>query len=385
MGVNGEEMGNGKRRKTIFRFFIILVLSILIAFFYWFFFLRGYVSTDDAYVNGYNVNLTSEVSSIVTAFYADNSDFVKKGDLLVQLDPTDFELKLKKAESDLALAVRQVVQLKQELWQRKASFQEQQAKYQKAVIDFENRQSLIEDLAVTQEDYEHSKIAVNAEKALLSFFRHRVLSAKSAVGNTELEKHPIVENAKTLYLQAYLNLKRTSIYAPVNGFIAKRSVEVGKWMNPKDVMMAIISLDDVWVDANFKETQLSHIRVGQAVTAISDIYGRKVQFKGTVLGLVPGSGSVFSLLPPQNATGNWIKIVQRVPVRILLDKEQVAKKPLLLGLSIYATVDISDDTGLFLREASVNPNEAIVSTTIYDLSLDEAKKNASQIIADNRL
>ncbi|HRD56109.1 MAG TPA: efflux RND transporter periplasmic adaptor subunit [Parachlamydiaceae bacterium] len=378
----GNLNGNGNRIKTVFRFFIILIISVLIGFIYWFFFLRNYVSTDDAYVNGYTVNLTSEVSSIVTSFYADNSDFVKKGQLLVQLDLTDFQLKFEKTANDLALAVRQVVQLKQDFLQAKASYVAQKAKYRKAIIDFENRKNLVEDLAVTHEDYEHSKIAVDSEKALLHFFRHKVIAARSALGVTTLEEHPLVENARTNFNQAYINLQRTSIYAPVNGFIAKRSVEVGKWVNPKDVMMAIISLDDVWVDANFKETQISHIRVGQKVNAISDIYGRSVPFKGTVLGLVPGSGSVFSFLPPQNATGNWIKIVQRIPVRILLDKEELKKNPLLLGLSIYATVDISDDSGLFLREAT--PLQAVVSTSIYDLNLDEAKKQADQIIADNR-
>ncbi len=372
---------NGNRRKTMLSFLFFLILALLIFVVYWFFFLRNKVGTDDAYVNGYAVSLTSEVSAITTAFYADNSDFVKKGDLLVQLDKTDFTLALEKAKANLALSVRQVVTLQQNVLEAKASLNAQRQRYQKAMIDFENRQGLVDSLAVTQEDFSHSKIAMNLEKALLSLYKHRLNNALASLGNTDLNNHPQVVEAKTMLRQAYINLTRTDIYAPVDGFIAKRSIEVGKWVNPKDLMLAIISLDDVFVDANFKETQISDIRVGQPVELISDIYGRSMNFQGTVFGLVPGTGSFFSLLPPQNATGNWIKIVQRIPVRILLDREEIKQNPLLLGLSMYATVNTSDTSGHFLRE--ISQKKAIMSTNIYHVSLEDVDRLIDEIIAEN--
>jgi membrane fusion protein (multidrug efflux system) len=374
---------NGKRNKVIFRLSMLLILFFLIAGIYWFFFLRNKVSTDDAYVNGYVINLTSEISAATTAFYCDNSDFVKRGDLLVELNKTDFELSFENAKNDLALSVRRVVELQQDVYQAKASLYSQRALYQKANVDFVNRQGLVESLAVTREDFEHSRESMNSAKALLSLYKHRLQAAIAALGETSLEDHPFVKNAKTALRLAFANLKRTSIYAPVTGFIAKRTIEVGKWVKPGDVMLAIISLDDVWVDANFKETQLQNIRVGQEVDMTSDIYGSSVNFTGKVLGLVPGSGSVFSLLPPQNATGNWIKIVQRVPVRILLDKAQVKEFPLLLGLSIYATIRVTDQSGLFLREAT--PQQAVISTDIYHIPFDEIEDLIERIILENKI
>jgi len=379
----GTVTGNGNRKKTMIRLIIILILISLFVLVYWFFFLRNRVSTDDAYVNGYMVNVTSEISGITNAFYADNTDFVKKGALLVTFDRTDYELALEEAKTALALAVRQVVQLKEDVSQAGAEIEAQALKYQKAIFDFENRQGLVESLAVTEEDFEHAQIAMESERQFLSVYHHKMQKALSALGETTLENHPIVENAKAHLRQAFINLQRTSIFAPVDGFIAKRSVEVGKWVNPKDALMAIISLDNAWVDANFKETQMEWIRIGQTVNMISDLYGSRVPFHGKVLGITPGSGSVFSLLPPQNATGNWIKIVQRIPVRISLDKDELQKNPLLLGLSIDATVDISDQSGKFLHE--IPPNGPVVTTAIYEISQDEINAMIEKIVAENQV
>jgi len=379
---NGNQT-NGKKRKILIRFAALLLIFAIIALIYWFFFIRNWVSTDDAYVNGYVVNITSEVSATTTAFYCDNSDFVKKGTLLVQLDKTDYELTFEEAKASLALAVRQVVNLEQNVFEAKASFRSAKADFERALVDFNNRQGLVDSLAITKEDYQHSKLQTNASKALLSLYRHKVKAALAALGTTTLDAHPLVENAKAYLRQAFVNLKRSSIYAPIDGYVAKRTIEVGKRVKPGDIMMAIISLGDVWVDANFKETQLEDIRVDQSVSMTSDIYGGRVNFKGKVLGLVPGTGSIFSLLPPQNATGNWIKIVQRVPVRILLDKDQLQKFPLLLGLSIYATVDIADRSGHFLREVSAE--KAVASTTIYDIDMSEVDALIDKIIINNQV
>lgn len=374
---------NPEQKRVVKKVFLILFVLGLIGIGYWFFFLRGSVSTDDAYVNGYTVNLNAEVSAMTTAFYVNNSDFVKKGDLLIELNPTDYQLKFEKAKNDLALAVRQVVQLKEEVSQNKAQVISSKLRYRKALLDYENRAGLVDHLAITKEDYEHAKIAVEFERAQLNVFQHRLESSKALLGTTSLENHPIVKNAKQRLKLAYLDLKRTKIYAPVDGFVAKRNSDVGSFVTPNTPLLAIISLNDLWVDANFKETQIEGIRIGQPVELISDVYGREVPFTGKVYGLVPGTGSAFSLLPPQNATGNWIKIVQRVPVRILIDQEQIKKNPLLLGLSMNVTVDIQDRSLPILRE--VNPQKPVVSTDIYQISKNEIKELIRQIIDENKL
>lgn len=302
----------------MWRLTLLALIFAVLAFFYWFYFLKEKVSTEDAYVNGFVVNVTSQVEGTVVAFYADNSDFVKKGKLLVQLDKTSFEMQLQEELNALKLAVKEV----------------------------------------------------------------NALQKKGEAAITQLENHPLIENAKNAVRVAYINLERTKIMAPIDGFIAKRSVEVGKFVKPSDPLMSIISLKDVWVDANFKENQIRDIRIGQEVNLVSDLYGDKIIFKGKVSGITPGTGSAFAMLPAQNATGNWIKIVQRVPVRISLEKEQVKENPLLIGLSMNATVNTEDQSGQFLKE--FYPDSEIGSTNVYAIPMDEIDAIINRTIQETK-
>lgn len=309
---------NGKRKKIMWRLSLLALLFVALAFFYWFYFLKGKATTDDAYVNGFVVSVNPEIQGTVVAFFADNSDFVKKGKLLVQLDKTTFEMNLQQEINGLKLRVKEVT----------------------------------------------------------------ALQKKGEAAATQLESHPLIENSKNAVRAAYINLKRTEILAPIDGFIAKRNVEVGKFVKPSDPLMSIISLNNVWVDANFKENQIRDIRIGQEVDLISDLYGDKIIFKGKVSGILPGTGSAFALLPAQNATGNWIKIVQRVPVRISLEKEQLKEYPLLLGLSMHATVNILDQSGQFLKE--FYPDSEIASTSIYAIPMDKIDAIINRTIQESK-
>ena len=309
---------NGKRKRIMWRLTLLALIVVVLVFFYWVYFLKGKVSTEDAYVNGFVVTVTPQVQGTVVAFYADNSDFVKKGKLLVQLDKTSFEMQLQQEINALKLAVKEV----------------------------------------------------------------NALQKKSEAPTTQLESHPLIENAKNAVRFAYINLQRTDVVAPIDGFIAKRSVEVGKFIKPSDPLMSIISLKDVWVDANFKENQIRDIRIGQEVNLISDLYGDKIIFKGKISGIAPGTGSAFAMLPAQNATGNWIKIVQRVPVRISLEKEQVKENPLLIGLSMHATVNVEDQSGQFLKE--FYPDIEIVSTSVYAIPMDKIDAIINRTIQETK-
>lgn len=378
-----EENGNGnRRRRLMWQLFFALAIFALIAFLYWLIFLRNRVSTDDAYVNGYVATLTAPVSATVTAFYADDSDLVKEGQVLVLLDTTDYALKFEETKTDLSLAVRRVVDLQQTVFQRRDDVRVQRASLAEAMLDFENRKGLVDTLAVSKEEFDHTKLRVDSTKASFARAQHQLDAALTALGTTTLEEHPLVESAKARFREAYVNLKRCVVRAPMTGHVAKRRVEVGDWIKPGSAMMAIVALDSVWVDANFKENQLADLRLDQPVTLSTDIYGRRMTYHGKVMGIVPGSGSVFSLLPPQNASGNWIKIVQRVPVRIHLQAEELKQAPLLLGLSSFVTVDIADRSGKFLTE--IPSEKSVGSTDIFQIPMEEAEALIATIIAENR-
>ncbi len=378
-----ENNGNGKRTMIMWRIAAILAFLAILGIVYWLFFLRNQESTDDAYVNGYIATLTAPVSGQVMAFYADDSELVKEGQVLVLLDPTDYALKFEEEKTALSLSVRCVMELQQTVFQRRDDVRVQKAAYSETSIDYENRKGLVDSLAVSQEEFDHAKLRLESARASLARAQHQLDSALASLGPTPLDQHPLVESSKARLREAFINLKRCVVRAPMDGYVAKRRVEVGDWIKPGSAMLAIVSLADVWVDANFKETQLADIRIDQPVLLTTDIYGGRMEYHGTVMGIVPGSGSVFSLLPPQNATGNWIKIVQRVAVRIRLKPDEVKRAPLLLGLSSYVTVNTTDLSGKFLSE--VINEKRVGSTGIYELPMEEVEGLIQKIITENML
>lgn len=326
---------------------VSLGLSVLTLLFglYWFFYARFYKFTDDAYVAGNTVMVTAQVPGIITTIYAQDADFVTKGTPLVQIDPTDHQIALNALVNDLGNQVRDVAKLFFSVETTKADILAQKALLNKKIEDFERRKALIPSNAVSQEDFMHSKYDMENQEAHVLALENTLLGLEAQTENTTIETHPKVLSLIQKVLQAYINLKRCTLYAPVTGVVAQRTVQVGKWVAVTEPLLSVVPLDQMWIEANFKETQLSRVRVGQPVKIHSDFYGHSVEYSGVVAGVGGGTGSAFSVLPPQNATGNWIKIVQRVPVRIDLSRTMLEEFPLRVGLSMLVTVDTTQDQG----------------------------------------
>ena len=303
------------------------------------------VSTDDAYVSGDVVQITSKVNGTVIALQADDTQAVKPGDLLIQLDPAEAAISMQSAEAGLAQAVRGVKALQAQADQLRAQIDARQADVRKAQDDAHRRAALIATGAVSREDFNHAEDTSTSQEAGLVGARAQLDQVLAQLGTTPVALHPDVLSAAAKLRSAALAMRRTRIEAPIDGIVARRNVQPGQHVDSGSPLMAVVPLEDVWIDANFKEVQLKDMRVGQPVTVSTDIYGGKVTYHGTVAGLAAGSGNAFALLPPQNATGNWIKIVQRVPVRILLDPKEIKANPLRVGLSTTVDVDVSDTTG----------------------------------------
>ncbi|MCV9880463.1 multidrug efflux MFS transporter periplasmic adaptor subunit EmrA [Brenneria izbisi] len=340
-----------KQRKWIMTLlaFIFIVLGA-VWFIYWFLVLRHHQSTDDAYVAGNQVQVMAQVSGSVTRVNVDNTDFVKQGDVLVELDPTDAQQAFERAETSLASSVRQTRQLIINSKQYQANIELRQTELNKAQSDLTRREALGNANAIGREEVQHARDAVASAKASLEVAKQQYLANQAMVRDTPLEQQPTVQQAAATMRDAWLTLQRTKIVSPVNGYVSRRSVQVGARISPTSALMAVVPADHLWVDANFKETQLANMRIGQPATVIADIYGDDVVYQGKVVGLDMGTGSAFSLLPAQNATGNWIKVVQRLPVRIELEPQQIATHPLRIGLSTLVNVDTANTDGKALAE-----------------------------------
>ncbi len=373
---------NGVKRKHMLLGLGSLFLVAGIAYtIYWFSYGQYYQDTDDAYVSGNLVQLMPQITGNVVSVYADDTALVKAGQPLVTLDGTDAQLALQNAQTELAETVRSVKQLYASAGELRSVVNEKQTVLEKAKTDLDRRSRLILQHAISKEELQHAKDNVSIAESSLASAEHKLAAALSAVENTTLATHPAVLKAETRVRQAWLDTVRTSIKAPATGYIAKRSVQIGQRVSPGSALMIIVPLDEIWVDANFKENQLRHIRIGQPVTLTSDLYGRTVVFHGKVAGLGAGTGSVFSLLPAQNATGNWIKVIQRLPVRIRLDPNEVAQHPLRIGLSMLAKIDTHDESGAVLSK--VQQDEPVYSTSVFENRNDEVERMIAQILQDN--
>ena len=304
-----------KRKIALISLSIIFLVIGLLWLFYWLIWGRFEVYTDDAYVNGNLVQLMSQIPGTVVAIYTDDTQLVNQGQIIATLDPADMEIALQHAGAVLAETVRQVRQYFENAERAQASLILRNADLMKAQLDLKRRTGLIGESAVSREEFRHYQTAATVAQARYHFSLRNLRSAQALVENAHLYTHPLVERAKANYKIAYLNLARTTIVAPITGYVAKRNIQVGQHIMPDTPMLSIVPLRETWIDANYKESQLTHLRIGQPVTLYADAYP-DVTYHGTVFGLSAGTGAAFSLLPPQNATGNWIKIVQRLPVRI---------------------------------------------------------------------
>jgi membrane fusion protein, multidrug efflux system len=372
---------NHKRNKAILITILIFLLLGAAWLAYWLVWGRFHEYTDDAYVDGNNVVLTPQVPGIVVSFSAMDADFVPEGRILVELDKTDAAISLDKSIADLGNAVREVMRMFEQVKQYEAMIAMKKAEFIKAAQDYEHRKNLIDEGGVSREDFEHAEAALQANYADLIATEHLYIAALAQVENTTVETHPSVDQMKNRVRDAYVFYQRCTIKAPVSGIVAQRTIQVGEQVKPGQPLMALVPIDQMWVTANYKEVQLCNMRVGQPAKIRSDIYGRKVDFEGRIAGIGGGTGSVFSVLPPQNATGNWIKIVQRIPVRIVLDQEQVKKYPLRLGLSMEVTVDIEDTQKPFFPE--IRPDCPLFETEVFSTQEEGAEPLIADVIMEN--
>ncbi len=348
---------------------------------YWATVLRYYQSTDDAYVNGNVVEITPQISGTVVSIGADDTQFVKAGQPLVRLDQADAKVALDQAEAQLAKTVREVRNLFATTAQLQAAVAVRQTDLAQAQTDLARREQLGKSGAVSGEELQHARDAVKAAQSALTAAEQQLAANRARIDRTTLEDHPDVRNAAAAVRNAYLNYARTTLPAPVSGFVARRNVQLGQRVSPGASLMAVVPLNQVWVDANFKEPQLAGMRIGQPVTLTADLYGGSVEYHGKVAGFGAGTGSAFSLLPAQNATGNWIKIVQRVPVRIALDSAEIAAHPLQIGLTMKAEVDVRNKTGERLPQLA--SNQTVYSTDVFQSTDASADTRVREIIAAN--
>ena len=370
-------------RGLMLRVLAIVVLLAVIGWALWYFLDgRWYEGTDDAYVNGNVVQITPQVPGTVVSIGADDGDLVHAGDVLVQLDPSDAEVALAGAKADLANTVRKVRGLYSSVSGAQADVAARKTAVDKARADYHRRVALAKSGAISTEELAHASDALTTAESALITAQQQYQTSKVLVDDTVVASHPDVQAAAAHLRAAFLDDARATLVAPVDGYVAKRSVQVGQRVLPGAALMAVVPLHGVWVDANFKETQLTGMRIGQPVTIESDVYGGKVEYKGKVQSLGVGTGSAFSLLPAQNATGNWIKIVQRIPVRIVFDDpKQLDRHPLRLGMSLTVDVNMHDKSGPTLAQKS--PTQAAFSTDVYKQQLAKADAAIAQIIHAN--
>jgi membrane fusion protein (multidrug efflux system) len=381
MSETSETNGNGKRRRLLLIIATVFIVAGLAWLALWWFVFSLREVTDDAYVNGNQVIVSSQVPGTVTDILADDTQRVNAGQVLVKLDPTDSDLALAKARSALAQAVRQVRQQTQMAGQYDASIAAQRENLARAQADLKRREPLLAEHAVAPEEVAHARQAVADAQAALDAATRQSAAAHALVDGTAVADNPLVQQARAAFREAWVNDHRNAIVAPISGYVAQRSVQVGSRVQPGAPLLTIVPLHDLWVDANFKESQLNHIRIGQPAHVHADVYGGDVTFDGHVEGLAAGTGGAFALLPAQNASGNWIKVVQRVPVRIALDPKQLEKNPLRVGLSTEVTVDTHERGGVVLAQQPAS--KAVAQTSVYSADFAAADHAADEIVKAN--
>ena len=353
------------------------------------------VDTDDAYVQGNLIQITPQIAGTVISIGADDTDFVRAGQPLVQLDPTDGRVALVQAKAQLAQTVREVrtlfagnATLRAQIALRDAEVSRAATDLARLQDDVDRRKGLVDSGAIGREEFDHSLAQLNGARDALQSARSAEQAARdqltaneSLTDGTTLEGHPNVLRAAAHLRETWIALKRSELPAPVTGYVARRGVQLGQRVQPGTPLMTVVPLDTLWVDANFKEDQLRRLRIGQRVRLVADVYGSESEYHGKVAGLGSGTGSAFALLPAQNATGNWVKIVQRVPVRITLDASEVAKNPLRIGLSMSVSIDTSDVSGKALSDAPTRGSR--LNTTVFDDIDRDIDATVGEIIAGN--
>jgi membrane fusion protein (multidrug efflux system) len=369
-----------RRRILILIALIFIGLGALWAA-YWILVLSKREQTDDAYVNGNKVVISPQISGTVIAVLADDTQLVTAGQVVVRLDPIDAETALNRAASALAQAVRQVRQTKSTADQYDSLIETRKLELARAEADLAKREPLLADHAIAPEEVRHARETVAMARAALTQAIRQSASAHALVDGTRVEDNPAVLQAKAAYRDTWITARRNAVVAPVTGYVAGRSVQLGQHIQAGQALMTVIPLNSLWVDANFKEVQLRHLHIGQPAEVRSDLYGGSSIFHGRVVGMSPGTGAAFALLPPQNASGNWIKVVQRVPVRVQIDHNDLEKWPLRVGLSTTVTVDTTSRSGPVLAPAATM--RPVGDTQVYTQDLEKADAEADAVVRSN--
>jgi membrane fusion protein (multidrug efflux system) len=368
-----------KRKTLLLILALIFALAGGISAWHWLTVGQYRETTDDAYVGGNVVQITPRSEGTVVSIHADEMDPVQQGQTLVTLENADARAGLDQAKAALAEVVRQTAQLLAQAKQQRAVIALREKELE-LVQDTERRQIVLAGQKLAPEEQaQQARISTDIAAANLEVARRQLITTETLIQETPLAQQPAVLQAEARLRSAYLAWGRARIPAPVSGYVAKRAVQLGQRVKPEDALMAVVPLDQLWVDANFKEDQLTHLRLGQPVTLTADLYGSDVVFHGKIQGIAMGTGAAFALLPAQNASGNWIKIVQRVPVRIALDRSELAQHPLRLGLSMRVAVDTHDRGGTVLVAVTPAPS----TTPVYDAANEAIDKMIDEIVRAN--
>jgi membrane fusion protein (multidrug efflux system) len=372
---------SGQRTKILVLIAVIFIVLGLLWGAYWVLVLSKRERTDDAYVGGNRVVISAQISGTVIGVLADDTQLVKAGQVLVRLDPADADTSLSRTSSALAQTVRQVRQERSTADQYDSVIQTRKLELARTEADLTKREPLLAEHAIAPEEVRHARESVELARAALTQAMRQSTASHALVDGTQVEDNPAVLQAKAAYRDAWIAAQRNAVVAPVTGYVAERSVQLGQHIQAGQALMTVIPLNALWVDANFKEVQLRHLRIGQQAEVRSDLYGGSFIFHGRVKGMSAGTGAAFALLPAQNASGNWIKVVQRVPVRIQIDDADLVKSPLRVGLSATVTVDTTQRGGPVL---ATNANEpAVGDTQVYSQDLDKANAEADAIVRRN--
>lgn len=407
-----EQAANpGRSRRRVLSIMSIVFLLVAVAVSAWWLGVARYrTETDNAYVAGNVIQIAAQIAGTVVAVHADDTDFVEEGQLLVELDDADARIALQAAEADLAAVVREVrglyagagqsgemvAQRTAEIERLRQELARTEAEWQRARDDLARKETLYRQKFISDDALQVARTSLQAAEAVRAAASASVREAVSAlagarkqqdgaevlVDNTSLETHPRVAAAAARVKDAYLSLRRTRILAPAGGHVARRKVQLGERVAPGGALMAVIPAEQMWVDANFKETDLADVRIGQPVRLTSDFWGDAVEYHGRVAGFAAGTGGAFAVLPAQNASGNWIKIVQRLPVRVALEPAELAEHPLRIGLSMRARIDTHDRGGPILDQDA--HRDGGVTTTVFAEQAHAADVVIARVIAQNR-
>ncbi len=378
--MSNETKSRKKKRGNILSLLILFFILIGVSYtIYYKKYAQFYESTNNAYVNQNIIYVTPQIFGVVDRINVDVTQVVEKGDVLARIDSRNALLTFKKSKNDLAQSVRQIKKIYKQKDEAKSEIGLTKVLVEKAKDDFDRKKALIKNKVISQEKFNHSKYAYEEAVKNLEIAKNRYLGLIALLKDRKITQNPQIKKAVLAVEQSYINLKRCDILAPISGVVAKKNLSIGSIVTPQTTLLAIVPQRGFWVDANFKETQLENIRVGQSVKLYSDTYGKDVVYNGKVEGISPGTGSVFSLLPAQNATGNWIKVVQRVPVRIKFDQKELQKYPLHVGNSMEVVVD----THIRDKKRLQNIKKPSYSSSLYSSALNNAKKIAQEIIKQN--